>query len=55
MTVKHLLEQKGRNLWTIDPDATGRDHATISSATIGDRASSLQIGHFIVAVIPWRT
>jgi CBS domain-containing protein len=22
MTVKHLLEQKGRNLWTIDPDAT---------------------------------
>ncbi len=22
MTVKHLLEQKGRNVWTIDPDAT---------------------------------
>jgi CBS domain-containing protein len=22
MTVKHLLEQKGRNIWTIDPDAT---------------------------------
>jgi predicted transcriptional regulator len=25
MTVKHLLEQKGRNLWTIDPDATVLD------------------------------
>ncbi len=22
MTVKHLLEQKGRTVWTIDPDAT---------------------------------
>ena len=22
MTVKHLLEQKGRNVWTIDPDTT---------------------------------
>jgi CBS domain-containing protein len=22
MTVKHLLEQKGRDIWTIDPDAT---------------------------------
>ncbi|MGA9038425.1 MAG: CBS domain-containing protein, partial [Pseudolabrys sp.] len=22
MTVKHLLDQKGRNLWTIDADAT---------------------------------
>ena len=22
MTVRHLLEQKGRTLWTIDPDAT---------------------------------
>jgi CBS domain-containing protein len=22
MTVKHLLQQKGRNLWTIEPDAT---------------------------------
>ena len=22
MTVKHLLERKGRNVWTIDPDAT---------------------------------
>ena len=22
MTVKHLLEQKGRHVWTIDPDAT---------------------------------
>jgi hypothetical protein len=22
MTVKHLLEHKGRNLWTIDQDAT---------------------------------
>ena len=22
MTVKHILQQKGRNLWTIDPDAT---------------------------------
>ena len=25
MTVKHLLEQKGRNVWTIDPDATVLD------------------------------
>ena len=25
MTVRHLLEQKGRNLWTIDPDATVLD------------------------------
>lgn len=25
MTVKHLLEQKGRNLWTIDPGATVLD------------------------------
>ena len=25
MTVKHLLEQKDRNLWTIDPDATVLD------------------------------
>jgi CBS-domain-containing membrane protein len=25
MTVKHLLDQKGRNLWTIDPDATVLD------------------------------
>ena len=25
MTVKHLLEQKGRKLWTIDPDATVAD------------------------------
>jgi CBS domain-containing protein len=25
MTVKYLLEQKGRNLWTIDPDATVLD------------------------------
>jgi CBS domain-containing protein len=25
MTVKHLLEQKGRSLWTIDPDATVLD------------------------------
>ena len=25
MTVKHLLEQKGQNLWTIDPDATVLD------------------------------
>ncbi len=25
MTVKHLLERKGRNLWTIDPDATVLD------------------------------
>jgi CBS domain-containing protein len=25
MTVKHLLEQKGRNLWSIDPDATVLD------------------------------
>ena len=25
MTVKHLLEQKGRNFWTIDPDATVLD------------------------------
>ena len=25
MTVKHLLEQKGRNLWTIGPDATVAD------------------------------
>ena len=22
MTVKHILQQKGRNFWTIDPDAT---------------------------------
>jgi CBS domain-containing protein len=22
MTVKHILQQKGRTLWTIDPDAT---------------------------------
>ena len=22
MTVKHLLEQKGRKVWTIDPNAT---------------------------------
>ena len=22
MTVRHILQQKGRNLWTIDPDAT---------------------------------
>ncbi|MEJ2375729.1 MAG: CBS domain-containing protein [Pseudolabrys sp.] len=22
MTIKHLLEQKGQNVWTIDPDAT---------------------------------
>ena len=25
MTVKHLLEQKGQSLWTIDPDATVLD------------------------------
>jgi CBS domain-containing protein len=25
MTVKHLLEQKGRNLWSIDPDSTVLD------------------------------
>jgi len=25
MTVKHLLEQKGRNVWTIDPDVTVLD------------------------------
>ena len=25
MTVRHLLEQKGPNLWTIDPDATVLD------------------------------
>jgi len=25
MTVKHLLEHKGRNLWSIDPDATVLD------------------------------
>ena len=25
MTVKHLLEQKGRNLWSIEPDATVLD------------------------------
>jgi CBS domain-containing protein len=25
MTVKHLLEKKGRNLWSIDPDATVLD------------------------------
>ena len=25
MTVKHLLEHKGRNLWTIAPDATVLD------------------------------
>jgi CBS domain-containing protein len=25
MTVKHLLEQKDRNVWTIDPDATVLD------------------------------
>ena len=25
MTVKHLLAQKGRNLWTIEPDATVLD------------------------------
>ena len=25
MTVRHLLEQKGRNLWTINPDATVLD------------------------------
>ena len=25
MTVKHLLEQKSRNLWSIDPDATVLD------------------------------
>ena len=25
MTVKHLLEQKGQNIWTIDPDATVLD------------------------------
>ena len=25
MTVKHLLEQKGQNLWTIGPDATVLD------------------------------
>ena len=25
MTVRHLLEQKGRNVWTIDPDATVLD------------------------------
>ena len=25
MTVKHLLEQKSQNLWTIDPDATVLD------------------------------
>src|SRR5580658_5634005 len=25
MTVKYLLEQKGRNVWTIDPDATVLD------------------------------
>ena len=25
MSVKHLLDQKGRNLWTIDPDTTVLD------------------------------
>ena len=25
MTIRHLLEQKGRNVWTIDPDATVLD------------------------------
>jgi len=25
MTIKHLLERKGRNVWTIDPDATVLD------------------------------
>jgi hypothetical protein len=25
MTVRHLLEQKGRNVWTIAPDATVLD------------------------------
>jgi CBS domain-containing protein len=25
MTIKHLLEQKGRHVWTIDPDATVLD------------------------------
>jgi hypothetical protein len=34
MTVKHLLEQKDRNLWTIDPDATVLGHFAIDSGRL---------------------
>ena len=40
MTVKHLLEQKGQNLWTIDPDATVLD-ALVKMAIVHHQFESI--------------
>jgi hypothetical protein len=44
MTVKHLLEQKGGNLWTIDQDATVLDALA--------KMAEKDIGSLVVMVTP---
>jgi CBS domain-containing protein len=50
MTVKHILQQKGRNLWTIAPDATVFDalakmaEKDVGSLVVMDRENEKLIG-----------
>jgi CBS domain-containing protein len=45
MSVKFLLEQKGRNVWTIDPDATVLDAvAKMAEKDIGSLVSLRRTG-----------
>src|SRR6202045_2545692 len=49
MTVRHILQQKGRHLWTIDPDATVFDALTkmaekdVGSLVVMDREKLIGI------------
>jgi CBS domain-containing protein len=50
MTVRHILQQKGRNLWTIAPDATEFDalakmaEKDVGSLVVMDRENEKLIG-----------
>jgi CBS domain-containing protein len=53
MTVRHLLEQKGRNVWTIGPDATVFDAvATMADKDVGSVV--VMDGEKIVGIITER-
>jgi CBS domain-containing protein len=44
MTARHILQQKGRNLWTIDPDATVFDaEKDVGSLVVMDREKLIGI------------
>jgi CBS domain-containing protein len=53
MTVKHLLEHKGRNLWSIDPDATVLDAvAKMAEKDIGSLV--VVVGEKLIGIITER-